>query len=127
MGFDWSDYLTLAKILAKQKSSPLLSDEAYKRTAISRAYYAVFCSTLNFAYSSGEFTPTGTGADHEALISHFEESTDRSRQKIGVNLRRLRGNRTKAAYANIVNQLDKLTRIALRRADDVLLTLTSLR
>lgn len=127
MSFNWSDYLTLAKSLAKQKSGPLLSDEAYKRTAISRAYYAVFCSALDFADSHEEFTPTGTGADHEGLISHFEHSTDRSRRSAGAKLRRLRGNRNQVDYDNIVRQLDKLTRLALRRADDILFTLTSLR
>jgi len=127
MSFNWSDYLTLAKSLAKQESDPLLSDEAYKRTAISRAYYAAFHSALNFASSSEGFSPTGRGEDHIRLIRHFQKSTDRPGQSIGANLNRLRDNRRRADYDNIVRKLDKLTRKALRTADNILFTLSSLR
>jgi hypothetical protein len=40
--FDWSDYLTLAKQLATN------ADEASKRAAISRAYYAAFGLARNY-------------------------------------------------------------------------------
>ena len=44
MSFDWSEYLDLARELALQGSAPSLS-EARVRAAISRAYYAAFCSS----------------------------------------------------------------------------------
>jgi len=43
MSFDWSEYLDIARELAGQATASS-SAEAKKRCAISRAYYAAFCS-----------------------------------------------------------------------------------
>ena len=46
MNFDWSEYLNIARELAGQATASF-SAEAKKRSAISRAYYAAFCSARN--------------------------------------------------------------------------------
>jgi len=46
MNFDWSEYSNIASELAGQATASS-SAEAKKRGAISRAYYAAFCSARN--------------------------------------------------------------------------------
>lgn len=47
MSFDWREYLNLASILSGN------ADEASQRTAISRAYYAVFHAATLHAKANG--------------------------------------------------------------------------
>lgn len=47
MTFAWIDFLELAEFLANSQGS--FSDEAGKRSAISRAYYAAYCHARNYA------------------------------------------------------------------------------
>ena len=62
MSFDWSEYLNLAKKLIRAGST-LSANEACQRTAISRAYYAVYCQARNLARGRRWVTLTGTGAE----------------------------------------------------------------
>jgi|AFSR01.1.fsa_nt_gi uncharacterized protein (UPF0332 family) len=48
MTFHWLDYLALAKSLINAQLILPTSDEARQRAAISRAYYAAFCTTRNY-------------------------------------------------------------------------------
>ena len=48
MSFEWADYLKLAAALAEEPDS-LGPEEAALRSAASRAYYAAFCASRNFA------------------------------------------------------------------------------
>jgi len=48
MTFKWSDYLLLAKSLVNTQLTLSISNEARQRAAISRAYYAAFCTTRNY-------------------------------------------------------------------------------
>lgn len=58
MSFPWSHYLDLAKALAGQETNGVASQEARLRSAISRAYYAVFCTARNRAHAEGRrFAP----------------------------------------------------------------------
>ena len=93
MSFDWVDFLTLADALVHDPNSPG-PEEASLRSAISRAYYAAFHVARNFGRDRGEFTPTETGQDHWLVKRHFISSSDRTRQKIGLDLDRLYDYRT---------------------------------
>ncbi len=55
MPFDWNNYLTLAEELAAR------TDDAAKRTAISRAYYCVFNLAFVRAESTAGRYPGGVG------------------------------------------------------------------
>ena len=55
MPFDWNDFLSLAQRLAAS------TDEASKRTAISRAYYCAFILAFERAESAGCRYPRGEG------------------------------------------------------------------
>jgi uncharacterized protein (UPF0332 family) len=48
MTFHWPDYLELAKSLINTQLILPTSNEARQRAAISRAYYAAFCTTRNY-------------------------------------------------------------------------------
>ncbi|MFZ2420001.1 MAG: hypothetical protein WBD79_11930 [Anaerolineae bacterium] len=102
MSFDWADYLKLAEALTRDPSSPG-PEEASLRTAISRAYYAAYRSASNLAASRGELVPAGLASDHGLVINHFRYAADPVRQKIGAGLSRLRGNRNKADYDDVLS------------------------
>jgi uncharacterized protein (UPF0332 family) len=97
MSFNWSDYLTLAQELTSESiNSPL--EEAHLRAAISRAYYAAFCTARNFlSDKDGYSTPGGTNV-HRDIVDKFEASSDMTRRKVGALLRSLRGIRNIVDY-----------------------------
>ena len=126
MSFDWTDLLTLAEALKSAPNSPG-PREASLRSAISRAYYAAFCVARNFGRDRGEFTPTGTGADHGLVRDHFLLSSDRTRRKIGADLDRLRDSRNKADYDDVlVGRPAPLAQSSIDRARNVLTAVSSL-
>lgn len=102
MIFDWTDLWVLANALMRDPSSPG-PEEGALRSAISRAYYAAFCNARNLARDRGEFTPTGSGRDHQLVREHFENSSCQIRRKISADLDRLRDNRNRADYNDVLN------------------------
>lgn len=101
MSFDWADYLTLADALSHNPGVPG-PEEASLRTAISRAYYAAYRSALNTVVARREINPTGQASDHSLIINHFRKANDQKRKKIGADLSRLRNNRNKADYDDVL-------------------------
>jgi len=97
MSFHWSDYLTLAESLVTDPAAPG-PREATLRAAISRAYYAAFCSARNLAKSRGEIVTTQTASEHGLVIAHFRGSSEPIRRRIGADLGRLRKHRNSADY-----------------------------
>jgi uncharacterized protein (UPF0332 family) len=92
MPFSWSQYLTLADELAQRTH-----DAASLRSAISRAYYAVFCSARDLLHAEG-VPLRQAGGLHEAVWQAF--LTDPRRQRISIGQRgdRLRRDRARADY-----------------------------
>jgi uncharacterized protein (UPF0332 family) len=128
MSFNWEDYLILAEVLLKGRST-LASEEACLRSAISRSYYSVFICARNFAASRGELAPTGTGRDHGLIREHFKRSSDRNRKQIYAYLNRLSKSRKTADYDNIIKSphaLLLLAQFSINQAKDVLKTLRAL-
>jgi uncharacterized protein (UPF0332 family) len=97
MSFDWADYLRLAESLVSNPNSPG-PEEAALRAAISRAYYAAFCSARNLAESRGEMIRARRSTDHWQVIDHFQDTPEFVRQQIGADLGRLRRFRNNADY-----------------------------
>lgn len=126
MSFDWFDFLALADALSRNPTSPG-PEEASLRSAISRAYYAAYCSVRNFADARGEILLRGKASDHWLVINHFRRSPDASRQKIGNQLDRLRRRRNKADYDDVlVARPVLLARASVAVARNVLNALNSL-
>ena len=85
MSFNWADYLRFAESLVSTPSSPG-PEEAALRAAISRAYYAAFCSARNLAESRGEMTRARRSTDHRLVIDHFQDAPEFVRQQIAYSV-----------------------------------------
>jgi len=113
MPFNWDEFLNLAEQLA---TAP---DDASKRSAISRAYYAVF----NPAFSRAEQNcgkPVGTNK-HEWCWNRYMGTVDGTNkcQEVGIQGDRLKQMRVKADYKDHVDRLDDEVKAAIKRAKDI--------
>ena len=112
MSFNWIEYLHLAQNLIGQEV--LVSDEAKRRAAISRAYYAVYNEARKLARLRGF---AGSQLDnHRALIEYFHNEALRECKSIGANVQRLREWRNNADYDGRVDKLDYLARTTVSLA-----------
>lgn len=112
MAFNWSEYLEVARKLAGIASMPH-SDEANYRAAISRAYYAAFCTAVDYLIiddpalavvlkPTGRFGPIGV---HKRVLDELEPRDSSIRRK----LRKLFKNRIVADYENPPTSLSSPT------------------
>jgi len=99
--------------LAKELYNSADSDEAKLRSAISRAYYAVFCIARK---KTGIMTRKST--DHKKVADYFKR--DKRTQKIYENLRRLRNDRNRADYDDVFPNLRRQAEKALKIAEQTL-------
>ena len=116
MGFNWLEFLALARALLKFEGEGF-SSEATKRTAVSRAYYAVFCFLRNYEKEKRGFKPTHSPKDHELLIKHLESI---GKYKIANEIRCLRDHRNKCDYDDKIENLDWVVVSAFTRAKYIL-------
>src|SRR6266571_2146542 len=102
MPFDWKDFLSLAQQLASS------TEEASKRTAISRAYYCAF----NLAFERAELVGCrypGREGYHQGCWRKYSETPDFSCQKIGAEGKRMLKLRVRADYeAGEIRRLDDI-------------------
>ena len=102
--FDWLDYLSLAKQLIDDSEKSDLKD-AMLRSAVSRAYFTVFCLARNYLRDEEEKLIPSKDS-HKWLIKQFQGN--RTKAKISTQLVRLRDDRNKADYSDSVKNLGKL-------------------
>ncbi|KPJ64922.1 hypothetical protein AMJ44_11920 [candidate division WOR-1 bacterium DG_54_3] len=95
MKFNWCAYLDLAEELAGK--AVLSSQEARFRSAVSRAYYGVFCLARNHLKKQGCPIPE-TGEAHKIVPKIFRDKKDRLCKRISSHLDRLRRDRRDADY-----------------------------
>jgi uncharacterized protein (UPF0332 family) len=97
MSFDWRAYVELAgELLAHPQSA--IPQEAYLRSAISRAYYGVFGIARNFIVSRGIIIPRID--THKFVRETYFNSSNKEERKIGKDLRDLWHERKEADYEN---------------------------
>jgi len=124
MSFDWSQYLNLAQKLAGQEvTAP--GREAELRCAISRAYYAVFCSAKNHLRDR-EHLSIPRARVHSYVIDQFKDSPDSARIQLGQDLDRLRWDRNKADYDDDFPKFDDTATLDMRLAQQLLTALAKL-
>jgi hypothetical protein len=99
MAFDWKDYVDLSRFL-QQQAPHAENQEAFFRTAISRAYYAAFCHVRNHEHRQSGFTPRNDGDDHGRLREHLKKG---KMAGIGKRLQRLREWRNECDYLDQLN------------------------
>lgn len=110
--FDWVKYLTLAEELAERHG-----DEAAQRSAVSRAYYAVYCRARNTLEDRQLFDRTHiTKTPHQDVWDVFEDDYRREWAKIGQLGHNLKRNRTTADYNEQIRDLSRLTEGAIKLA-----------
>jgi len=119
MKFDWSEFLDLAQALAKQTVAPSWQ-EAALRSAVSRAYYAAFCKARNHLRDREGHRIPATGRAHQYVRDKFKKSPDKTRKRIGSDLDRLRSDRNRVDYDDVVLALDAMTNIDLVLAGRVI-------
>jgi uncharacterized protein (UPF0332 family) len=122
MSFNWSRYLSLAQQLYSNSNG----DEAFLRSAISRAYYAAFVTARNHLRDKDRIRNIPVIDAHNFVITQFELSQNPLRNRIGVKLRNLRKWRNFADYEDRMFQLNYRTRTAITSAQEVLNDLQSL-
>ncbi len=126
MSFVWSEYLDLAKELLASASGSSI-EEAKLRSAISRAYYAVFHEARLFLIAN---RPTliipETGAAHDVVKDTFLDDLNPDWITVGVKLDRLKTNRRLADYKNPVTGLVNTATISMRFADEAIAKLKTL-
>jgi uncharacterized protein (UPF0332 family) len=118
--FNWIMYLQLAKDLIKR------TDEASQRSAVSRAYYAAFCSARNRLRDREGATIPKTSAAHSAVWDEFQSSAEIRRRQIGQLGHRLKRARAKVDYDDNVPGLSQLAEDAMEEADKLISILLSL-
>jgi len=101
MSFEWLNYLTFSQYLL-DNCDAIPEQEACCRTIVSRAYYAVYCSTREYALR--HFGYSSSGNDHQALQT-FLMTRQKPYSTIGNQLKRLHQLRKKADYDNELNEL----------------------
>lgn len=118
--FDWGTFLDLAEKLAGE------SDESCQRSAVSRSYYAAFCSARNFLHDEKTYIPRNSGVDHKKVWDHFQRSSNKDRKRIGQYGSSLKKMRTKADYVNEWSRLHVSIVHAPRKARAILSDLQKL-
>lgn len=97
MTFEWAQYLNVARELASVKSDPP-TDEARSRSAISRAYYAAFCTARNFLLNREGLTISRSGRAHGEVRRGFLKSSDKAKKQVANRLKQLKEFRRRADY-----------------------------
>ncbi len=106
--FNWPDYLELSKELLRSEGG-----EAHQRSAVSRAYYAMFHSARSKLIFWSEWDPPKEGSDHEYLWETFSKKHDFNSQKVGQLGDRLRKVRNKADYADRIKNVSDVVEVAM--------------
>ncbi len=110
MSFDWNAFLKIAVELQN-------GNEAAKRTAISRIYYATYHHARAHLESEG-FQFRQFESSHRQIWDEFKHR-GRTLAAIGHAGDRLRTNRVKADYLNKIDNIDALTARSFELAENV--------
>jgi len=92
MTFDWQTLKTVGDELS------LTDDEAHLRSAISRYYYAPYCSTKYYLVNIGHQEYLGPKGSHGKLQKELQNSPDYNEQQLGDLLEKLFKKRVDADY-----------------------------
>jgi len=118
MAFKWSEYLDLAQFLYNNGSNiNQVTQESAYRSAISRAYYAVFCYAREYAFINYGFITTKSTNIHKEVENQFRR---KGLLKIADNLRDLRIWRNQCDYDNEVDDISSMIQKSIIKAQEIL-------
>jgi uncharacterized protein (UPF0332 family) len=120
---DWFRYHDLAQVWAGN------NEDAFKRSAVSRAYYAMFCTARNELRDNiDEYHPPECGSEHMYVWNSYREDRHpRGTRQIGVLGNRLRRYRNRADYDDVIVDLSDLVDSAMDDAKELREHLEALR
>ena len=122
MRFDWNDYLDLAQRLEELIDG--CGEDACRRSAVSRAYYAAYCLARNYAIEMFNFPPSPKSdryKDHGLVRDIFK---DKGVIDVSSGLDDLRHWRNDCDYEDEVPYLLHLCQDAIESAEEVIGHLT---
>lgn len=114
MAFDWKEYFNLA--LSLQGKTKKYTQQASFRSAVSRAYYAAFCYSRNYARDEHGFEPAYTSDDHYSVREHFQ---DWQMVNITNSLLQLRQWRNDCDYEDTISNVSRLCTDAIKQAQKI--------
>ena len=122
MDFDWKEYFNLAKFLTGDKTI-VPHPEAKLRSAVSRAYFAAYCYSRNFACKFFEFVQSDKDKvkDHKRLRACLRSNGYKGTAR---KLDDMRGFRNDCDYDDVVPNLHPYVKMSLERAEKVFKELT---
>jgi hypothetical protein len=127
MSFNWAEYLSVAEGLCGAAiTGPPAALEARQRAGVSRAYYAAYVSARNRLRDVDGIPIPATGNPHHFVAAQYAAYRDPQRVLIGIELGRLRRDRNRCDYDDIVTGLPAVTRRSLIRARQILADLAQL-
>jgi hypothetical protein len=127
MSFDWAEYLSLAESLGGAPiSGPPVGAEAQQRSCVSRAYYAAFILARNHLRDVDRIPVPQSGSAHGFVVMTFQNHVDPRRTRIGSQLRRLRDDRNRCDYDDVVVNLVNLASASVVRARQIIADLARL-
>jgi len=118
VSFDWTAFVEVADWLNRnpRAAGPI---EASRRTAIGRAYYGAFGTTLSVVKSWG-ISFHGDGRDHRDLVRRLRGDGKKSRRKVGADQGRLLDARHRADYEARIDDVDEQAHAAIQWARNIL-------
>jgi hypothetical protein len=111
MPFDWNNFLTLAEQLSQ------VPEDASKRSAMSRAYYAAFHDAMTRAEAN--CGPQDRSKSHQWCWNRYIYSRDDDCYQLGIDGSRLRAMRNLADYEPDIQRIDDLVTRALSNAKSI--------
>ncbi|HNZ53329.1 MAG TPA: hypothetical protein PLD55_02350 [bacterium] len=96
MTFNWQDFLNISDFLFKKANDSGFPDAAL-RSATSRAYYAAYQVSLEYALTSLNYEKPEKNV-HKALIEFYRSRNSTNEKKIADDLYRLKQRRVTADY-----------------------------
>ena len=111
MKFDWNDFRTIAEQLRERE------DEAAKRTAISRLYYAIYWRARILLEAEG-FVYRRSEQSHQQIWQEFK-FRGRTHRAIGNFGMDLRDNRVEADYLAEIDDIESLTDSSFEIAEKI--------
>jgi uncharacterized protein (UPF0332 family) len=93
--FDWTEYITLAEALLKA------SDEASHRSAISRAYYAVYGIACKLKPNTVRYS----GSSHIGYWNQWRGNSESRCRKLSIDANRLWKHRKDADYESVARNI----------------------
>jgi uncharacterized protein (UPF0332 family) len=124
--FDWGNFLELAREMASPDGVARWKN-ARLRSAISRAYYAAFHRARDYMLKQNDYPPRGNMSSHEQVWRYYQDATELTRKKIGLDLQRLLDDRNSADYEpRYLGSLSKAAESGVTMAADIVSKVTAL-